>query len=128
MMAVVENVEPALRGRLAVWLVEVRSGVYIGDYSVRVREMIWDHILAGLGEGNAVMAWHEPNEAGYNFLTAGKNRRIPCNLDGVKLVSFLPADADLMEITPPQQEFWPDDRRQVRKRRRPRLYQKREGN
>ena len=40
MVIVVENAPPRLRGRLAVWLLEVRAGVYVGDYSRRVREMI----------------------------------------------------------------------------------------
>ena len=40
MVIVVENAPPRLRGRLAVWLLEVRAGVYIGSYSRRVLEMI----------------------------------------------------------------------------------------
>ncbi|TKB82234.1 MAG: type I-E CRISPR-associated endoribonuclease Cas2, partial [Nitrospira sp.] len=30
------------------------------------------------------------NEAGFDFVTLGKNRRIPVEIDGAKLVSFLP--------------------------------------
>src|SRR3954453_5760511 len=41
MVVVVENAPPRLRGRLAVWLVEVRAGVYVGVYSRRPRERIW---------------------------------------------------------------------------------------
>ena len=41
LVIVVENVPPALRGRLAVWLIEVRAGVYVGNLSKKVREMIW---------------------------------------------------------------------------------------
>ena len=32
LVIVVENVLPALRGRLAVWLLEVRAGVYVGVF------------------------------------------------------------------------------------------------
>jgi CRISPR-associated protein Cas2 len=32
LVIVVENVLPRLRGRLALWLLEVRAGVYVGDY------------------------------------------------------------------------------------------------
>ena len=53
----VENAPPRLRGRLAVWLLEVRAGVYVGNVSRRVREMIWEQIQKGIEEGNAVMAW-----------------------------------------------------------------------
>jgi CRISPR-associated protein Cas2 len=92
MVVVVENVPPSLRGRLAVWLLEVRSGVYIGEFSVKVREMIWKQVLIGLGDGNAVMAWNVPTDAGYDFMTAGKNRRVPVEYDGVKLVAFMPEE------------------------------------
>jgi len=89
LVIVVENVPPRLRGRLAVWLLEIRAGVYVGKLSRRVREMIWSTVEEGLGEGNAVMAWSTNAEAGYEFVTAGENRRIPVDMDGVQLVSFM---------------------------------------
>ncbi len=90
LVIVLENAPPRLRGRLAVWLLEIRAGVYVGNYSVKVRENIWSQVEAGIGEGNAVMAWRSPNEAGFDFVTLGTNRRIPVEIDGAKLVSFLP--------------------------------------
>lgn len=90
LVIVVENAPPRLRGRLAVWLLEVRAGVYVGDYSRRVRENIWQQVEQGIGEGNGVMAWTAPTESGFDFVTCGANRRTPIELDGVKLVSFLP--------------------------------------
>ncbi|CAB1368087.1 type I-E CRISPR-associated endoribonuclease Cas2e [Denitratisoma oestradiolicum] len=95
LVIVLENAPPRLRGRLAVWLLEVRAGVYIGNYSAKVREHIWTHVEAGIGEGNAVMAWRANNEAGFDFLTLGANRRVPLELDGAKLVSFLPLEDSL---------------------------------
>ena len=90
LVIVVENVPPRLRGRLAIWLLEVRAGVYVGDVSRRGREMIWENVEIGLEEGNAVMAWSTNNESGFDFVTLGKNRRMPVEFDGLKLVSFLP--------------------------------------
>jgi CRISPR-associated protein Cas2 len=92
LVIVVENVPPRLRGRLALWLLEVRAGVYVGDYSRRVREMVWQQVGAGIEDGNAVMIWSTNTESGFDFLTLGKNRRIPVELDGLKLVSFLPPE------------------------------------
>lgn len=88
MVIVVENAPPRLRGRLGVWCVEIRSGVYVGDYSVRVRERIWQMITREIGDGNAVIAWNASNDAGFDFRTTGKNRRIPVEMDGLKLVAF----------------------------------------
>lgn len=90
MVVVVSNAPPRLRGRLAAWLVELRAGVYVGDYSARTREMIWDQVQAGLETGDAVMVWKAPTDQGYDFKTLGKNRRMPVDFDGLKLVSFLP--------------------------------------
>ena len=92
LVIVVENAPPRLRGRLAVWLLEIRAGVYVGKTSRRVREMIWSQIEKGIEEGNAVMAWSTNTESGFDFLTLGKNRRIPKEMDGIKLVSFLPEE------------------------------------
>lgn len=89
-MVVTENVPPRLRGRLAVWLLEVRAGVYVGDTSRRVREMIWQQITTLADGGNVVMVWAVNNESGFDFQTYGENRRMPVELDGLRLVSFLP--------------------------------------
>lgn len=90
LVIVVENVPPRLRGRLGLWLLEVRAGVYVGKVSRRVREMIWSNLEKGVDEGNAVMAWSSNSESGFDFLTLGANRRMPAEMDGIKLVSFLP--------------------------------------
>ncbi len=92
LVIVLENAPPRLRGRLAVWLVEVRAGVYVGAPSRRVREMIWSQVEEGIEEGNAVMVWRTNTESGFDFLTLGKNRRMPVEFDGLKLVSFHPPE------------------------------------
>ncbi|MFP2516445.1 type I-E CRISPR-associated endoribonuclease Cas2e [Buttiauxella agrestis] len=88
LVVVTENVPPNLRGRLAIWLLEVRAGVYVGDTSRKVREMIWHQISVLAQEGNVVMAWATNNESGFEFQTWGSNRRMPVDLDGLRLVSF----------------------------------------
>lgn len=91
MVAVVtETVPPRLRGRLAVWLLEVRAGVYVGDVSRRVREMIWHQVNELAEKGNVVMAWSTNTESGFDFVTYGENRRMPVELDGLRLVKFKP--------------------------------------
>lgn len=90
LVIVVENAPPRLRGRLAVWLLEIRAGVYVGKVSRRVREMLWETIERAIGDGNAVMAWTTNTESGFDFMTIGVNRRIPVEMLGTKLVSFFP--------------------------------------
>jgi CRISPR-associated protein Cas2 len=90
LVIVVENAPPRLRGRLAVWLLELRAGVYVGAFGKRVRERIWEDVKQGIENGSGVIAWAQPNDAGFSFDTCGSNRRVPTDMDGFMLVSFLP--------------------------------------
>lgn len=92
LVIVLENAPPRLHGYLRRLFLEVRAGVYVGDYSTRVRERVWETIRYEIGPGNAVIAWSGPEEIGFSFDTCGANRRIPINLDGLKLVQFLPEE------------------------------------
>jgi CRISPR-associated protein Cas2 len=74
------------------------AGVYVGDVSRRVREMIWEPVDVLAEDGNVVMAWTTSTESGFDFITYGKNRRMPVNIDGLRLVRLLP--------TSPKTESW----------------------
>ena len=89
-MVVTEAVPPRMRGRLAVWLLEIRAGVYVGDVSRRIREMIWFQVTELAENGNVVMAWSTNTESGFDFITYGENKRMPVEMDGLRLVKFQP--------------------------------------
>lgn len=88
MVIVVENAPLRLRGRLSLWLAELRAGVYVGNYSARTRERIWEEVALLLGGGSAVMAWTAPTDSGFAFESLGSNRREPMDFDGLTLVRF----------------------------------------
>ncbi len=88
MVIVVENAPPRLRGRLSLWLAELRAGVYVGTYSTRARERIWGEVGLLIGEGSAVIAWATPTDSGFAFEAIGPNRRVPADFDGLTLVRF----------------------------------------
>ncbi|MBU4318745.1 MAG: type I-E CRISPR-associated endoribonuclease Cas2 [Proteobacteria bacterium] len=94
LVVVTENVPPRLRGRLAIWLLEIRAGVYVGDVSRRIREMIWQQVTLLAETGNVAMAWATNTESGFDFQTFGENRRVPIDYDGLRLVSFLPLESE----------------------------------
>jgi len=94
---VLENAPARLRGRLSLWLLEIRAGVYVGKVTRRHRERLWQRVCDEIDadqKGNAVMAWAAPNEQGYDFATHGENRRIPVDFDGLMLISFKPLEED----------------------------------
>ena len=90
LVIVLEAAPPRLRGYLTRIFLEIRAGVYLGDYSTRVRERVWEVVKAEIEGGNAVIAWPANNDSGFDFDTCGINRRIPIDLDGLKLCSFQP--------------------------------------
>lgn len=90
MVIVVENAPPRLRGRLSLWLAEARAGVYVGVYSRKTRERIWNEVCAMIADGNAVIAWSAPTDSGFAFDSIGDNRREPVDFDGLTLVQFKP--------------------------------------
>ena len=92
LVIVVENAPPRLRGRLSLWLAEIRAGVYVGVYSTKMRERLWVETLLLIGDGSAVMAWAAPTDSGFAFDSIGPNRRMPIDFDGLTLVQFVPED------------------------------------
>lgn len=97
LVIVTENAPPRLRGRLALWLAEIRAGVYVGVYSARTRERIWAEVLELIGEGSAAIAWAAQTDSGFAFETVGQNRRYPIDFDGLTLVQFHVAELPIVE-------------------------------
>lgn len=89
-VVVTEAVPPRLRGRLAVWLLEIRAGVYVGDVGRKIREMIWYQVRDQAEQGNVVMAWSTNTESGFDFVTYGNNARMPVDFEGLRLVKYTP--------------------------------------
>ena len=88
-VVVTENAPRRLRGRLTLWLSEVRAGTFVGAYGRRQRERMWSDIVAMIGKGSAVMAWSTTaTESGFDFLVTGDDRRTPVLVDGFTLVRF----------------------------------------
>lgn len=88
-VVVTENAPARLRGRLSLWLSEVRAGTFVGAYGKRQRERIWNDVTAMIGKGSAVMAWSTTaTESGFDFLVLGDDRRTPVQIDGFALVHF----------------------------------------
>lgn len=94
LVIVTECVPQRLRGYLSRWLLEVRAGVYVGNYSVRVRQKLWEVVCQQIGEGNAVLAWTSNHESGFEFLTVGTNCREQVDWDGLPLVAYTPREND----------------------------------
>ena len=82
------KVPPSLRGDLTKWYQEIQTGVYVGNVSARVRDLLWERILKSIGSGEATMAYNAATELGYQFRTTRKDRRV-VDYDGIPLMMQL---------------------------------------
>jgi CRISPR-associated protein Cas2 len=98
LVIVLENSPPRLRGYLTRLFLEIRAGVFVGNYSSRTRVRIWEVVQKEIGAGNGLIAWSCPNDAGFDFDTCGVNRREPVLLDGLKLCNFLPLETGIQSL------------------------------
>lgn len=83
---VVEKVSPSLRGLLSRWLIEVKTGVFVGNLSALVRDLLWEKYLQDLAVGSALQIWTTNNEQGFDMRMAGDRDRIIADYDGLKLI------------------------------------------
>ena len=75
----------ALRGDLSRWLLEIDTGVYVGQISHRVREELWLRITKHVKDGRAVMVYTARNEQKMDFRVHNAAWE-PIDFDGIKLM------------------------------------------
>ncbi|MEV5850472.1 type I-E CRISPR-associated endoribonuclease Cas2e [Streptomyces sp. NPDC051985] len=66
---VLTNCPPGLRGFLTRWLLEISAGVFIGNPSARIRDVLWDEVRQYTGQGRALLAHTTNTEQGFTFRT-----------------------------------------------------------
>lgn len=83
---ILERVPPGLRGELTRWLLEPKSGVYVGDVSAMVRERLWERVCTGLKRGAATLVYSSDTEQGFALRNWGDTSRLVEDHDGLALV------------------------------------------
>ena len=74
-----------LRGHLTRWLMEISPGVFVGDVSTRVRELMWLRVLELCKDGRAIMVHASDNEQGLEY-RVHRHDWVPEDFDGVWLM------------------------------------------
>ncbi|WP_174817149.1 type I-E CRISPR-associated endoribonuclease Cas2e [Nocardia brasiliensis] len=82
---VLTAVPPGLRGHLTRWLLEISPGVFVGNISPRVRELMWQRIIEFVAEGRAIMVYTARNEQRLAFKVHGHDWT-PVDYDGLTLM------------------------------------------
>jgi len=80
-----EKAPLGLRGDLTKWLLEIDSGVFVGQVNARVRDNLWKRIIENVKTGRAIMVYSTNNEQGLEFKVHG-NQWEPIDFEGIKLI------------------------------------------
>ena len=84
---ILERVPSGLRGKLTRWLLEPRTGVFVGTVSAEVRERLWDLSRQKGGRNGAGILIHSSNtEQGFRFQSFGDGSREMIDCEGLQLV------------------------------------------
>ncbi len=86
LVLVVERATPGLHGELTRWLLEPHSGVFVGDVSAMVRELLWELVQEKIRGGAALLVYSTDSEQGYRIRTCGETKRSVLEFDGLQLI------------------------------------------
>ena len=74
-----------LRGDLTKWLLEISSGVFVGQATARVRDELWDRVKEMSKNGRATLVYSAQGEQRLDFRVHGDVWE-PIDFDGIKLM------------------------------------------
>ena len=89
---ILERVPASLRGELTRWMIEPRTGVFVGKVSALVRDRLWDKARAGAKSGAGMLLYSSPTEQGFIAQSFGETARDLVDWEGLTLV-FTPRAA-----------------------------------
>lgn len=84
---VLERVPTSLRGELTRWLLEPRTGVFVGNVSAMVRDRLWERVCGSMRGGAGMLVHNAENEQGFAIRFWGSTSRWIVDFDGLTLVS-----------------------------------------
>ena len=93
---ILENVPTSLRGELSRWLIEARSGVFVGHISAMVRDRLWDKCAKNSKAGGILQIWSTNNEQRFQMRMSGATSRRLMEMEGLQLIQ-IPHDLDKMK-------------------------------
>ncbi|RME57616.1 MAG: type I-E CRISPR-associated endoribonuclease Cas2 [Caldilineae bacterium] len=85
---ILERVTPSTRGDLSRWMIEVKTGVFVGRLSALVRDNLWKRCLKLTENDDATLMqiWSTNNEQGFDLRVHNPKGRFPYQNEGIWLV------------------------------------------
>ncbi len=93
LVMILERVPTSLKGALSRWLLEPKTGVFLGNPSARVRDELWERALKAMkGSGAALQVWTDRNPQGFTFRQVGMSDREIVDFEGLQLIQITRRD------------------------------------
>lgn len=97
---VLTDCPPRLRGDLTKWLLEINTGVYVGNMNPRVRDKLWNRVCEHVKNGRATMVYSANNEQRMEFRVHNTTWE-PIDFDGLTLMRRpLPHTRETLAVSP----------------------------
>ena len=89
LVMILQNVPVSLKGELSRWLIEPISGVFLGNPSARIRDILWEKAIQKYKKGYVLQIWDYPCAQGYQWRSCGDCRYVMTELEGLTLIKKL---------------------------------------
>ncbi len=84
---ILEKVPIGLKGELSRWMIELKSGVFVGKVTARVRDLLWEKVKKESQGNPGILLWSAQCEQGYKIEFWGCPSRIPTFWEGLQLMT-----------------------------------------
>ena len=84
---ILEKTPASVRGELTRWLMEPKSGVFVGQVSALVRQKLWEKVCKSVKGGACMMIWSSNTEQGFKIDFWGETKRRVLDWEGLQLIS-----------------------------------------
>ncbi len=97
-LMLLERVAPSVRGELTRWLIQPRTGVFVGTVSALVRDKLWDKVVHSLQaakprksgkRAGAIMVYTTNTEQGFDIRVFGQTDRSIEDFEGLILAKTI---------------------------------------
>ena len=85
-IVLLEKVPRGLRGELTRWMLEPKTGVFVGSISGMVRERLWQKLCDQSRGGSCLMIHSDNKEQGFSIRTFGEPSRHVVDFEGLSLI------------------------------------------
>lgn len=90
LVIILEKVPSSLRGELTRWLLEPKTGVFVGDVSAMVRDKLWQKVCGKMKGGAGIRIWSTNTEQGFRMDFWSEPSRCVTDWDGLQLITKKP--------------------------------------